>query len=104
MSVQVDTIEHQKTSLKIQKPKKFKVIFFNDDYTPFEFVEAILQEIYKKNESEAQALAYKVHQHGKAIIAIYPKEIAETKLNITMKVAQQQGHPLHCELEESEDE
>jgi ATP-dependent Clp protease adaptor protein ClpS len=104
MSVQIDTIEHQETSLKIQKPKKFKVIFFNDDYTPFEFVEAILQEVYKKNESEAQALAYKVHQNGKAIIAIYPKEIAETKQNLTIRVAQQQGHPLQCEIEEAEDE
>jgi ATP-dependent Clp protease adaptor protein ClpS len=91
-----------KEKILIKKPRKFKVIFFNDDYTPFFFVVKILNVIFNKTEEEAQAIANKIHAEGKEVIGIYPQEIAETKHAQTMYNAQQNGFPLHCEIEPEE--
>lgn len=88
----------------IKKPRKFKVIFFNDDFTPFFFVEKILTIIFNKNELEANAIAAKIHAEGKAIVGVYTQEIAETKHAQTMYNAQQNGFPLHCEVEPEDSE
>lgn len=93
-----------KDKVAIKKPRKFKIIFFNDDFTPFFFVEKILSIIYNKTEAESHDIASKIHNEGKAVIGVYPQEIAQTKHAQTMYNAEQNGYPLHCELEPEESE
>jgi ATP-dependent Clp protease adaptor protein ClpS len=99
-----DTNPILKEKVLIKKPRKFKIIFFNDDFTPFFFVEKILTVIFNKSEAEAQAIAEKIHVDGSAVVGIYPLEIAETKRAQTAYNSQQNGFPLHCEVEPDDTE
>ena len=96
--------KHQKDILvkdrqKIDRPKKYKVVFYNDDYTPMHLVILILKSVFNKNETEAQSITMKVHRGGKGIAGIYSKEIAETKTETTKMYAREAGFPLHAEAE-----
>lgn len=101
MSVQNETVEKvistQKTNFK--KPVQYKVIFHNDNFTPFIFVEKILRALFQKTKEEAQALALKIHKENKAVVAIYPKEIALTKKHLVDYNAKENKCPLLCEIE-----
>ena len=92
-----DLMEESKVEYK--KPKMFKVMFFNDDFTPFEFVEGLLMGLFGKSEEEALLITKKVHEHGKAIVAIYTKEIAEMKVLTANGVAQKNGYPFKSDFE-----
>ena len=102
MSLNSETIEKTATTVKIKYPSKYKVIFFNDDKTPFDFVEAVLIKIFNKSMTDAQILALKIHNEGKAVIALYPKEIAMSKKNLVDYNSNLNSYPLRCEIE-SED-
>ena len=65
---------------KLKKPRMYKVIILNDDYTPMRFVTAILMEYFSKSKVEADAIMLEIHKKGKGIAGIYPFDIAETKL------------------------
>ena len=93
----VNTITKELT--KIKKPKLFKVILLNDDYTPMEYVVSLLKKIFNKNQEEAINVMLTVHQKGSGICGIYTLEIAETKLKSVMKMAKSDQHPLRCILE-----
>lgn len=84
---------------KIGRPKKYKVVFYNDDYTPMQLVTLILMEVFNKGEPEAKSITMKIHRGGKGIAGIYSKEIAETKTETTKMYARQAGYPLHAEAE-----
>ena len=68
---------------KIDRPKKYKVVFYNDDYTPMQLVTLILMEVFKKGEQEAKSIMLRVHRGGKAIAGVYSKEVAQTKVETT---------------------
>lgn len=87
------------TAINIKKPPLYKVVFFNDDKTPFDFVELILMNIFNKSKLESQHIALKVHKEGKAIVAIYPKEVAKTKKHLVDQNSLNNGYPLQCEIE-----
>ena len=99
MSVQEDVATEEK--VKIEKPRDYVVIFHNDDRTTFEFVIAALHEIFHKSTTEAFELTNKIHQQGSAVVAKYPKEIAEAKVEQTLRAAKTYGYPLKvtCEPE-----
>jgi len=84
---------------KIDRPKKYKVVFYNDDFTPMNLVTLILMEVFNKSEQEAQSIMMKVHRGGKAIAGVYSKQIAETKTETTRMYARSAGYPLHAEAE-----
>jgi len=84
---------------KIDRPKRYKVVFYNDDYTPMHLVTLILMEVFNKGEREAQSIMMKVHRGGKAIAGVYSKQIAETKIATTKMYARETGYPLHAEAE-----
>ncbi|WP_092487822.1 ATP-dependent Clp protease adapter ClpS, partial [Candidatus Ichthyocystis hellenicum] len=71
----------------------------NDDYTPMDFVVMILQKIFHMNSAKAVQVMLTVHNQGKAICGIYPKDIAATKVNQVLSFARQHQHPLHCTME-----
>ena len=84
---------------KIDRPKKYKVVFYNDDFTPMNLVTLILMEVFNKGEPEASSIMMKVHKRGRAIAGVYSKEIAQTKVETTKMYARGAGYPLHAEAE-----
>jgi ATP-dependent Clp protease adaptor protein ClpS len=86
----VETEERQKTAV----PKRYKVIFHNDDYTTMEYVVEVLRRFFHKNEAEALHIMLTVHKKGRAIAGVYPRDVAETKVAEVMRDARENGHPL----------
>ena len=84
---------------KIDRPRKYKVVFYNDDFTPMNLVTLILMDIFNKGQHEAESITMKIHRGGKGIAGTYSKEIAETKIETTRMYARQAGYPLHAETE-----
>tara|TARA_R100000664_G_C2691102_1_gene95171 strand:+ start:336 stop:638 length:303 start_codon:yes stop_codon:yes gene_type:complete len=84
---------------KIDRPRRYKVVLFNDDYTPMHLVTLILISVFNKGAQEAHNIMMKVHRSGKAIAGTYSKQIAETKVESTTMYARQQGYPLYVEAQ-----
>jgi ATP-dependent Clp protease adaptor protein ClpS len=84
---------------KIEKPKFYKVMLHNDDYTTMEFVLYVLKRFFGKTPNDAERIMLKVHNEGIGICGIYTFEIAETKVDQVKKAANQNGHPLQCTME-----
>jgi ATP-dependent Clp protease adaptor protein ClpS len=85
---------------KVEKPKFFKVLLHNDDYTTMEFVLHVLQKFFSKSPEDAQRIMLKVHNEGIGVCGVYTFEIAETKVDQVKRAAVQSGQPLQCSLEE----
>ena len=86
-----------KDKQKIDRPKRYKVVLYNDDYTPMQLVTSILTSVFNKGTHEAYSIMMKVHRGG--VAGVYSKEIAETKVTTTKQFARENGSPLHCEAE-----
>jgi ATP-dependent Clp protease adaptor protein ClpS len=84
----------------IKPPSRYKVIVLNDDYTPMEFVIAMLVTVFKHEESSALELTMKIHNEGAAVAGIYSYEIAEQKTIDATDLARDHGHPLQIKVEE----
>ena len=89
------------TRRKVARPDRYKVLLYNDDYTPMEFVVMLLEKVFEKTPSAATQLMLQIHQGGHGVAGVYVLEIAETKVAQVMSIAQQHQHPLLCEMEES---
>jgi len=81
------------------EPGKFKVVLYNDDSTPMEFVIAMLIKIFRHNEESAVHLTMKVHNEGSAVAGVYTYEVAEQKGVESTKLAKQHGYPLVIKVE-----
>ncbi len=78
----------------------FRVLLLNDDFTPMDFVVQVLQQIFAKNREQATQIMLRVHNEGAGLCGIYPRDIAETKLNQVAMLAREHQHPLQCVMEE----
>jgi len=96
---QDNTIEKVKTD-KPKPPSMFKVILFNDDYTPMEFVVEVIQRFFQKTREQSTQIMLQVHTKGVGICGVYPHDIAETKVNQVASFAREHQHPLQCAMEE----
>ena len=85
---------------KLEKPKLFKVLLHNDDFTTMEFVVFVLQYVFNKSDIDAFSVMLKVHNEGLGIAGTYPYEIAEMKSNKAMNLAKAREYPLLCTVEE----
>jgi ATP-dependent Clp protease adaptor protein ClpS len=81
---------------KVERPARFKVILFNDDYTPMEFVVHLLENVFAKSPSEATQLMLQIHRTGMGIAGVYVLEIAETKVAAVHRLAEERGYPLRA--------
>lgn len=99
-----DTVLTPKTKIqpKVDKPKLYKVILYNDDYTPREFVIMILLAVFKTGESAGYHIMITAHQKGSCVVAVYAKDIAETKVKEAMDYAKDAGFPLMFTAEPEE--
>lgn len=88
------------TKTKLEKPKLFKVILHNDDFTTMDFVVFVLQYVFLRSEVEAFSIMLKVHNDGLGIAGVYPYEIASMKSQKAMNLARAREFPLLCTVEE----
>jgi ATP-dependent Clp protease adaptor protein ClpS len=88
-----------KPKAKTQKPPLYKVLLLNDDYTPMEFVVAVLERFFGMSHAQAFELMLTVHKRGVAVVGVFSYEIAETKVAQVMDFAQRHQHPLQCTME-----
>jgi len=89
-----DTDLGTKTVPKIERPRLYKVILVNDDFTPREFVVFILKAEFRMNEAQAQQVMLTAHRRGACVVAVYTQEIAETKATRATDAARKKGYPL----------
>ncbi|MDE2285081.1 MAG: ATP-dependent Clp protease adapter ClpS, partial [Hyphomicrobiales bacterium] len=82
------------TKLKTQRPPLYKVILINDDYTPREFVVLVLKAVFRMNEDQAYRVMMTAHQKGACVIAVYARDVAETKAKEATDLGKQKGYPL----------
>lgn len=87
--------------LDINEPRMFKVLLYNDDYTTMDFVVRVLMEIFHKTHEEATDIMLRVHNEGIGVCGVYPKEIAETKVEMVHTMASLNGFPLLAGYEEA---
>ena len=93
------TQTQSRTQTEITYPKRYNVIFVNDDYTPMDFVIQLLVEIFNKNIDQAQEITMAIHNEGSAVVGTYSREVAEQKTHEAVLACQHSGHPLEilCE-------
>lgn len=84
---------------KAERPPRFKVILFNDDYTPMEFVVQVLEKIFQKSPSAATQIMLQIHRGGMGVAGVYVLEVAETKSAMVLRMAEERGYPLRSGVE-----
>jgi ATP-dependent Clp protease adaptor protein ClpS len=88
-----------KSRSKSKRPPRFKVILYNDDYTPMEFVVQVLEKIFQKSPSAATQIMLQIHRGGMGVAGVFVLEIAETKSAMVHRLAEERGYPLRCGVE-----
>lgn len=89
----------EETDVEVQPPSMFRVVLFNDDYTPMDFVVEILEIFFGMNREKATKIMLMVHTQGKAVCGVYTRDVAETKAMQVNEYARESQHPLLCEIE-----
>lgn len=84
---------------QLQPPPLYKVILLNDDYTPMEFVVKVLEIFFSMDKERATQVMLHVHTRGVGICGVYPKDIAETKVEQVNNYSRSNQHPLLCSME-----
>jgi ATP-dependent Clp protease adaptor protein ClpS len=88
-----------RTRPKLERPQRFKVLLFNDDYTPMEFVVNVLEQVFRKSPAEATQLMLTIHRSGLGVAGVYVLEVAETKVATVHQLAEERGYPLRAGVE-----
>jgi len=92
-------VEHE--AAQTVPPPMFQVVLLNDDFTPMEFVVAILQRFFGKGREQATQIMLRVHHEGRGICGVYPKDVAAAKVDQVCSFSRQHQHPLQCVMEEA---
>jgi ATP-dependent Clp protease adaptor protein ClpS len=83
-----------KVARKTQRPRLHKVILINDDYTPREFVVTVLKAEFRMNEDQAYRVMITAHRRGVCVVAVFTKDVAETKATRATDAGRSKGYPL----------
>jgi len=97
----VATATRPRTARKLQKPKLYKVLLHNDDYTTMEFVVLVLMGVFHRSETDAVQIMLHVHKNGVGVAGVYTREVAETRVVQVEGLAQRHEFPLRCSMEEA---
>lgn len=97
-NAEVDVLPEKKT--KLEKPRLYKVILHNDDFTTMDFVVFVLQYVFARSDAEAFTIMLRVHNEGQGVAGIYPYEIATMKCDKAVNLARAREFPLLCTVEE----
>ena len=91
-----DSLVLERRRQRLQPPRMYQVVMLNDDFTPMEFVIAVLQELFGKDRESATQIMLKIHLEGKGVCGVYTHDVAATKVDQVLDAAKQAGHPLQC--------
>ncbi len=80
--------------VKVERPKLHKVMLVNDDFTPREFVVMVLKAEFRMDEGQASRVMMTAHQRGVCVVAVFTKELAESKATNATDMARKKGYPL----------
>jgi ATP-dependent Clp protease adaptor protein ClpS len=83
-----------KVRVKTERPRLHKVILINDDFTPREFVVTVLKAEFRMNEDQAYRVMITAHKRGACVVAVYTKDVAETKATRGTEAGRSKGYPL----------
>lgn len=83
-----------KVQPKTERPRLHKVILVNDDYTPREFVVTVLKAEFRMSEDQAYRVMITAHQRGVCVVAVFTKDVAETKATRATDAGRAKGYPL----------
>jgi ATP-dependent Clp protease adaptor protein ClpS len=91
-----------KVKTKVERPRLYKVILLNDDFTPREFVVLVLKAVFRMNADQAYRVMMTAHRRGACVIAVYTRDVAETKAKEATELGKSQGYPLFFTTEPEE--
>jgi len=99
-----DTITKPRTVTKpkVEKPKLYKVILLNDDFTPREFVVRVLKAEFRLTEDQSYRVMITAHRKGSCVVAVFPRDVAETKATRATDAGKAAGFPLQFTTEPEE--
>jgi ATP-dependent Clp protease adaptor protein ClpS len=97
-------LTERRTSQEVARPRMWRVLLHNDDYTTQEFVVWVLETIFHKPRAEAFAIMMHVHLSGLGLAGIFTKDVAETKVAATKRLAEQHEYPLLVTMEPEPEE
>jgi ATP-dependent Clp protease adaptor protein ClpS len=80
-------------------PPMYRVLLLNDDYTPMDFVVAILQQVFAMTREQATGVMLQVHRTGMGTCGVFTKEVADSKVSQVAELAASYQHPLQCTME-----
>ena len=98
----VITKPRSKAKPKTQRPRLHKVILVNDDFTPREFVVIVLKGEFRMSEDQAHKVMITAHKRGVCVVAVYTRDVAETKATRAMDFSRSKGYPLQFITEPEE--
>jgi ATP-dependent Clp protease adaptor protein ClpS len=92
----IDTVTkpRAKTRTKVERPRLHKVILVNDDFTPREFVVTVLKAEFRMTEDQAHKVMITAHRRGVCVVAVFTKDVAETKATRATDAGRAKGYPL----------
>jgi ATP-dependent Clp protease adaptor protein ClpS len=90
----ISTKTRTKAKLKTERPRLHKVILINDDFTPREFVVTILKAEFRMNEDQAYRVMITAHKRGACVVAVFTRDVAETKATRATDAGRSKGYPL----------
>ncbi len=90
----VVTVPRTKPKLKTERPRLYKVILLNDDYTPREFVVVVLKGVFRMSEDQAHRVMMTAHRRGACVVAVYTQDVAESKATEATEAARRKNYPL----------
>src|SRR5215471_6927160 len=91
---QTATRTRTKVKPKTERPRLHKVILINDDYTPREFVVTVLMAEFRMSEDQAYQVMITAHRRGVCVVAVFTKDVAETKATRGTEAGRSKGYPL----------
>lgn len=99
---QIATRLRTKVKPKTERPRLHKVILVNDDFTPREFVVTVLKAEFRMNEDQAYNVMITAHRRGVCVVAVFAKDVAETKATRATDMGRSKGYPLMFTTEPEE--
>ena len=83
-----------KVRRKLEQPRLYKVILLNDDYTPRQFVVRVLKAVFRMSEDQAHRVMITAHLRGCCVVAVFTRDVAETKATEGTELGRSAGYPL----------
>ena len=93
------TLTETRSEQKLQRPRLWRVLLHNDDYTTQDFVVWVLETIFHKPRGEALTIMLSVHRTGLGVAGVYTHDVADTKVRATKQVAEEHEFPLLVTME-----